>query len=634
MKQPALTIIITLTILCMAPTYTHGIDAPQVEAYTTINFYLKQYNFDKAENLIDKYLKLYPNDPFILTEKAYILKSIKNEKEKAIRFLRTSLTVYPDYYYSNYLYASILFLDYTAEKSMNKDKKADPINMEQAIKHLETSIKDNDQFYESMFMMGMILSDKGEYERSNEFLEKAARLKQTTEPFFYITENYRQLKNTEMEMKAYKRLLELNPYNARALNALSHHHLEKGQVKEAVTYLERLFMKYPNDRRISAEYLYTLFATQDMDKFLEVSDTIDISNSPVLVFARAFFLSRKKRVNDAIDLLNTLKNPDIRARLLLADLYKRRSDYYEAYDILRKIEENDKDYLFYSLNLEVLSLLDMNKRILVVFDKVKTDPDIIREFSLRDYFNVFFACSALENLEALMDTVQLIKSNTEEELKILDELVYMVASYMKGETINPKSVHFDLNIYILVNLYKNQNKFPEAIALLKGVIDRESHQGTYMELGALYLEQKKAKDAEKIIRQMRRKFPDSIEVKNFYAYFLAQQNKELETALKLSEQTLKDQSESPAFLDTYGYILLKMGRTDESGEFLRKAYRKHPFEEEIMEHLADYYRQKNQPEKILEIYQRALENGVDFEEQLVMKIKQTKEMILKTGAPK
>ena len=116
------------------------------------------------------------------------------------------------------------------------------------------------------------------------------------------------------------------------------------------------------------------------------------------------------------------------------------------------------------------------------------------------------------------------------------------------------------------------------------------------------------------------KFPSSILVRNFYAYFLALQNKNLILAQKISKLTLTEDNENPAYLDTYGLILFKLGKFEESGEYLKKAYDKLPFEPEIIKHLVEYYKQKNDKTKIIEIYKKAIANDVDFKKQLLKKL--------------
>lgn len=595
----------------------------QYEAYTTINYYLNLYDFDKAESLIDDYLAQYPDDPFILTEKAYLLKDIKNEHGEAAAVLKKVKAIYPDYYYANYLLASLLFMYRDADKIPGLEKPASPLD--EALKYLEISIKNNSQFFDSLFLMGVILSDKGKPNASNEYLEKALRVRQTPEPYFYMAINYKQLKDIENEIRAYKKILTYSPYDPRSLSEISNYLLRRGDLKGASSYLERLFLKYPDDKSISTEYLQVLFGAREVEKFLEVSDTVDISGSPLLVFARAFFLAEKDRYTEALQLLNGLKEKDVKTYLLMADIYKRKKDYFDAYRVLRGIADKDKDFLFYSLVMEVLSLLDMNRQILDVFEQIKNNKVVAAELSLTDFYNVIFAYSNLYRVESLPELLQWIKNaiKTPEETAVADELARAADQLIKGKTAETEGnpFKFESNLYLMVNLYNHGKKYESSAVLLKEIIKKEKSPAPYLELAQVYILQEKSTAAETLIKEMRRLFPSDVDVKNLYAYFLALENKDLQKALQLSEETLATDGESPAFLDTYGYILFKMGRTGEALGFLEKAYRKNPFEPDIMEHLADCYRLQKNTAKMLEIYQKAIDNDVDFKDQLLEKIK-------------
>ncbi len=600
------------------------IDTEKYEAYTTIKYYLNLYDFEKAENLMNHYLGKYPEDPFILTEKAFILNSIKNESEEALTLLKKSLAAYPGYYYSNYLYASILYLFHTTGKSFETGDNL-PL-LDSVVKYLKVSIKDNDKFYDSLFLMGIILSGKGEYKESNHYLEKAIQLRKTPDPYFYMAFNYRELQDIENELNSYKEVLTFSPYNSRALTAVSQYYLNHGDTKSAVIYLEKLFLKYPSEKKISFDYLYSLFAADEGEKFLEVSDTVDISDSSILTFARAFFLGQKERLTEAIELLNHLQDKDLKANLLLADLYKRKKDYYKAFQILENFKESEKNYLYYSLHMEVLSLLSMHQRILKEFEQIKNDNTIMEKFLLRDYHSVIFAYVNLNPMESLLELTRFIKTKSEEESELLKDLIQALEySLTKGE-IEAGKIKFDLNRYLIVYLYKNQKNGAKALSMLKEMIEigKGESPDPYLEMCDVYIEQKETAKAEALIKKTEKMFPSSVEVKNFYAYFLALENKDLEKALKLSKYTLSMDGENPAYLDTYGYILFKMGRTDEAVTFLEKAYQKLPFEKEIMEHLVDLYRLKKNTKKIIKIYQRAIDNGVDFKDHLIEKIKELK----------
>ena len=625
--------ITVLLCLCFLTLASSGQDAGRYEAYSTINYHLDLYEFGKAEELIDHYMSIYPEDPFIITEKAYILKNIKNKHREAMELLKKALAIYPEYYYANYLCADLLFMYRTSGQALGLDIKG--TLDDEALKYLQISINNNKTHYDSFLLMGAVLSEKGEYEKSNEFLDKAVQLKSTPEPYFYIALNYSKLNEPEKELEAYEKILTFSPYNLNALTAISQHYLKKGDVKSASVYLEKLFMKYPNDEKISEDYLYTLFASRDAEKFLEVSDTIDISHSPFLVFARAFFLVQKSRLDEAAKLLEALEKKDLKTKLLLADIYKQRKDYYESYRLLEQIGNSEKNYLFYSLQLEVFYLLNMNRRILEVYDQLKDKEDIFENFNTRDYYNFISAYVNLNDAEGLKAFMEFIKLKSGENSEYIEDFALALEQFLSVDAkVDVNKIKFEFNSYLLLTLYKNKKDYANAILLAEGMIKKEKSPAPYLELCDIYLKQEKKKEMEALLKEVNTMFPGSVDVKNFHAYFLAQEKKELEKALKLSDSTLSMDGESPAFLDTYGYILFLMGRTTEAAGFLEKAYRKLPFDEEVIEHLAAYYRLQKNSRKIIDIYRLAIDNGVDFKDRLEEKLKEIDQTAEMTNTPK
>ena len=63
----------------------------------------------------------------------------------------------------------------------------------------------------------------------------------------------------------------------------------------------------------------------------------------------------------------------------------------------------------------------------------------------------------------------------------------------------------------------------------------------------------------------------SAEVNNFFAYCLAQKGIRLDEALTLIDSALKADPTSAAFLDTKGWVLLKMGKVQEARDILKDA---------------------------------------------------------------
>lgn len=77
-----------------------------------------------------------------------------------------------------------------------------------------------------------------------------------------------------------------------------------------------------------------------------------------------------------------------------------------------------------------------------------------------------------------------------------------------------------------------------------------------------------------------------INAKNNITYLWARQNGLLKEALCLSAETLGEQPNNAAYLDTYGFILMRMGKLDEAEKFLKKAQQQQTSSGNL-EHLGD-----------------------------------------------
>jgi tetratricopeptide (TPR) repeat protein len=590
------------------------------ENYLKINYFMNLNDFDQAEILIDSFLAKYPKDPFILTEKAFLLQNVNNKPFKAIEILEKVRSIYPEYYYSNYLLASILFTQFTNDKA----------KVNRAVQLLELSIKDNDRYFDSFYLLGIIKSERKEYRLSNRYFEKANRLEQKLATYYYMSSNYRELKDRKGEIATYEKILNMDPANFKALETLSQMYMEQENYKKAAHYLGKLFSFNPGTRKIAVEYLYSLFAAGESEKFLKVSNLMDIGDSSILIYARALLLSRSQKLDDALELLDSNKSKDVRTNLLLADIYLRKHDYYKSLRTLERVNLQNRGYPYYTLMLQTYLSLNLNRRIINLFNGVIRKSPVLEELTLSDYYTVFYAYANLNRLEELKEVVKFTQQTIKNPSSILNDLAQRLNEFSPEKVIrvDEESLKFQSNLFLLFTFPKNHKLYEPAIAFLKHLIGfhKEKSPSAHLELYDIYLRQEQFPEAEKGLKQLQKLFPKSSSVKNFYAYYLAMQGKQLEEALKISAKTIAKDPDNPAYIDTYGYILFKMGRLGEAEAILEKAFNKHPFEEEIMEHLVDCYRIRRKFPEIIEIYKRAIQYNVDFANKLQKELKKMQQL--------
>lgn len=65
--------------------------------------------------------------------------------------------------------------------------------------------------------------------------------------------------------------------------------------------------------------------------------------------------------------------------------------------------------------------------------------------------------------------------------------------------------------------------------------------------------------------------PDDIHILNNYAYYLAEANERLADALAMSARTIKQEPKNSTFLDTYAWVLYKLGRYAEALQYMEQA---------------------------------------------------------------
>jgi tetratricopeptide (TPR) repeat protein len=96
--------------------------------------------------------------------------------------------------------------------------------------------------------------------------------------------------------------------------------------------------------------------------------------------------------------------------------------------------------------------------------------------------------------------------------------------------------------------------------------------------------------------------PDWAPAMNFLGYVMADHNRELADARKLIEQALQRDPDNGAYIDSYGWVLYRLGQFPEAREQLERAVQLTGGDPVVREHLGDVYRDLKLPELAREQY--------------------------------
>jgi tetratricopeptide (TPR) repeat protein len=167
-------------------------------------------------------------------------------------------------------------------------------------------------------------------------------------------------------------------------------------------------------------------------------------------------------------------------------------------------------------------------------------------------------------------------------------------------------------------VHYHSHNFEEAIAEFEKIIDTyggaedESTQQTVRNsrysLSAIYVQTGDEVKGEEILQEVYRAHPDDTQVNNDLGYLWADQGRNLKQAREMIEKALKAEPENPAYLDSMGWVLFKLGEYEAALEPLNKAISLPRGEDStIYDHLGDTYDKLGQRDKAVEAWQKALE---------------------------
>ncbi len=126
-------------------------------------------------------------------------------------------------------------------------------------------------------------------------------------------------------------------------------------------------------------------------------------------------------------------------------------------------------------------------------------------------------------------------------------------------------------------------------------------------LGDTYGSMKRFKDSDSAYEAALKIDPHRAVVLNNFAYGLAERDTDLDRAYTMSLESLQKDSANGSYLDTFGWILFKLGRYTEAETYVLKAVNTGEGNAVVYEHLGDIYAKLNMQEKAKEWWTKALE---------------------------
>jgi len=165
---------------------------------------------------------------------------------------------------------------------------------------------------------------------------------------------------------------------------------------------------------------------------------------------------------------------------------------------------------------------------------------------------------------------------------------------------------------LLAAVYSGAKKWQECISQYEEIIaspgqDEDITRRARLSLSAVYVEQGENATAEMILEELLVQMPDDPGVNNDLGYLYAEQDKNLDQALKMIEIAVAAEPDNQAYLDSLGWVLYRLKRHEEALAALLKANSDPGFQDAtLQEHLGDVYEALEQHDEAISAWQKAL----------------------------
>lgn len=173
--------------------------------------------------------------------------------------------------------------------------------------------------------------------------------------------------------------------------------------------------------------------------------------------------------------------------------------------------------------------------------------------------------------------------------------------------------------YLSASLHRQAEELGEAAELLEALTREHPGNAEYhFELGMVREAQARHEAAEASYRRALAAEPDNPELQNGLGYFLANTDQKLDEALRLIQNALAARPEAGHIVDSYAWVLYRLGRLDEALEQMQRAIElmAETPDAVLYEHLGDIYDAMGRDAEARAAWERGLELDPDAEDLL------------------
>ena len=516
--------------------------------------------------------------------------------------------------------------------------------------------------YEYFFLEAIRLEQQSCYDEAFEMIRHCLDICPTAPSALYKSATYHfYLNNKEKALDALLKAVEYEPDNYWYRQTLASYYQTNREYDKAIAVLEEMQQQYPKRNGELLSALVGLYShTQQYDKVIDALTRLELlmgKTEPIsMEKARNYLLMGNKegafnemealvaeypdnsyyqvvlaeayinygRIADEEPLLREVLREEPGygpAQIMLMEYYKEQGDSsaYRAMVDTVLVSPSVTDEIKVKMLLQMITDKVDSAYLLQLFDLAMLQPQrSARMGHLCVQYMVSLGLSEERVRPVLLRMLEVEPDHVQARLQLLS---YAAKRQDMEEIVNVCSEAIDycpeeldfyyykaLGLYQLKRMDEALATYHVAISQVTAESNSEQVSDIYTAMGDLYHQLGQANEAYLCYDSALVYNPTNILVLNNYAYFLSEENRQLDKAEQMSARTIKAEPQNATYLDTYAWILYRQERYDEALKYIEQALAADSVPSDVLyEHAGDICYKLGDTERALEYWKLALE---------------------------
>ena len=516
--------------------------------------------------------------------------------------------------------------------------------------------------YEYYFLEAVRLEQQECYDEAFEMLRHCLGICPTAPSALYKTATYLFfLNNKEQALEALLKAVEYEPNNYWYRQTLASYYQTNREYDKAIAVLEEMQQQFPKRNGELLSALVGLYNhTQQHDKVIDALTRLELlmgkSEAISMEKSRNYLLmGNKEGAFNEMEALVAEYPENSYYRVVLAEVYIDHGRANDAEPLLREVLREEPDYgpakimmvQYYKAlgdSIGYRAMVDTVIMSATVTDEVKVQMLLlmIADKTDSDYMLQLFDRAMQQPQQSArmghLCVQYMLKLEQPEErvrpvlLRMLEvepdhvQACLQLLSYAAkrndleeiisicSEAIDYSPEVLEFYYYKALGLYQT-DRYDEALATYRTAVeqvtaesDREMVADIYTAMGDLQHQRGESSEAYLCYDSALVYSPANILVLNNYAYFLSEENRELDKAEQMSRRTIEAEPDNATYLDTYAWILYRLERYEEAWQYMERALAADSTASDVLyEHAGDICYKLGNVERALNYWKQALE---------------------------